>query len=96
MKILIKESRLTDTILLEILNYYNWDNIVTEDDEDGDGLFFGDDEGDLFYYNREEKTLEIYDGKFWDYMTGFFNDLWFPIFNRFIEYKYDITIKEIS
>jgi len=103
MKILITENNLNEFILKYIEDYYDWNRITLEEDEDGneDSRFFylDSDEyniSDIFYYNAENGSMSIYDKKFSESLTSLFNRRWIPIFKKFIKYKYGINFKIIS
>jgi len=105
MKYIITENRLNDSILKYIEEYYNWDELYTEEDEEfEDNLFVIDTSGDytdVFYYSRDynnsgDNVLEIYDTNFIDTMNGLFSEHWIPIFKKFVEYKFEIDIDFIK
>lgn len=104
MKYIITENRLNDSILKYIEEYYNWDELYTEEDEEyEDNLFVIDTSGDytdVFYYDKfsdfGDNILEIYDENFVNIMNGLFSEHWIPIFKKFVEHKFDIEVDYVK
>jgi hypothetical protein len=104
MKYIITENRLNDSILKYIEEYYNWDELYTEEDEDYEGNLFvintSGDYTDVFYYDKTsdfgDNVLLIYDTNFIDTMNGLFSEHWIPIFKNFVEHKFEIDIDFIK